>query len=63
MPTHAASLVRLLARRLSLLDSGFYLGDNHVLNNVEWVRDGRADRLAVKTFFNGDEDEEGTTSG
>ncbi|KAI6037404.1 hypothetical protein BKA83DRAFT_9650 [Pisolithus microcarpus] len=47
MPMHAASLVRLLARRLSLLDSGFYLGDNHVLNNVEW------------TFFNGDEDEEG----
>ncbi|KAI5993897.1 hypothetical protein EDD15DRAFT_2366981 [Pisolithus albus] len=35
MPTHADSLVRLLARRLSLLDSGFYLGDSHVLNNVE----------------------------
>ncbi|KAI6003100.1 hypothetical protein EDD15DRAFT_2467773 [Pisolithus albus] len=40
MPTQHASTIRLLAGRLNLLDSGFYLGDS-------------------RTFFCGDEDENG----
>ena len=32
----------------NLVDSGFYLGDISVMDNVHWVQDGRADRLAVK---------------
>ncbi|KIJ13523.1 hypothetical protein PAXINDRAFT_156471 [Paxillus involutus ATCC 200175] len=38
----------LIAARKNLMDTGFYLADNSVHDNVHWVRDGRADRLAVK---------------
>ncbi|KAG6380344.1 hypothetical protein JVT61DRAFT_8455 [Boletus reticuloceps] len=38
----------LLALRKNLVDTGLYLGDKSVLDNVHWIRDGRADRLAVK---------------
>ena len=31
-----------------LMDDGFYLGDPSILDQVSWVHDGRADRLAVK---------------
>jgi hypothetical protein len=31
----------------NLLDTGFYLGTNTFRDNVRWVRDGRANRLAV----------------
>ena len=31
-----------------LLDMGLYLGDRLLWNNVHWVRDGWADRLAIK---------------
>ena len=30
------------------MDDGFYLGDPSTLDQVSWVHDGRADRLAVK---------------
>ena len=33
--------------REDLMSDGFYLGDLTTLKKVAWVRDGRADRLAV----------------
>ena len=46
-PSPTAS-TRFLDIRKRLLDTGLYLGDRLLQNNVHWVRDGRADRLAIK---------------
>ena len=39
---------RLLEAHWKLSGTRFYLGESAVLDNVEWVRDGRANRLVVK---------------
>lgn len=39
---------RLLAAHQKLSGTQFYLGESTVLDHVEWVQDGRADRLVVK---------------
>ena len=39
---------RFLDIRKRLLNTGLYLGDRLLRNNVHWVRDGQADRLAIK---------------
>ena len=39
---------QLLNTRKNLVKSKFYLGHKSVFDNVHWVRDGRAHRLAVK---------------
>ena len=39
--------VRLLTVHKNLLETGFYLSDNAVLDNVHWVRDGHADHLVA----------------
>lgn len=47
--------------REDLMSDGFYLGDPSTLKKVAWVRDGRADRLAVK--HDGKEGDSGAPSG
>ncbi|KAI9566519.1 hypothetical protein HD554DRAFT_2275745 [Boletus coccyginus] len=42
LPSH------ILTARQNMLNTGFYLGDEGILDNVHWVCDGRANRLAVK---------------
>lgn len=40
---------RLIAARERLVASKLYLGDTTIRDHVEWLRDGRAHRLVVKT--------------
>ena len=47
-PTLCTLPSQLVAMWKNLVDSGFYLGDKSVMDNVHWVRDGCADCLAVK---------------
>ena len=39
---------RLVEAHRKLTGTSFYLGESAVLDNVEWVRDGRANQLVVK---------------
>jgi len=51
MPAHHSSSTpptHLLDIRKCLVDTGLYLGDRSLRDTVYWVRDGRADRLAIK---------------
>ena len=54
---------QLVGMRKNLINTGFYLGDKSILNNVRWVRDGRANCLVVVAAAataakNGDPDSE-----
>lgn len=47
-PTLCTLPSRLIAARKNLIKTGLYLGEGSIHDNVHWVRQGRADRLAVK---------------
>ena len=51
MPAQLSKLTpatRLFSTRERLVDTGLYLGHMSLRDSVHWVRDGRADRLAIK---------------
>jgi len=51
MPVQLSKLTpatRLFSTRERLVDTGLYLGHMSLWDSVHWVRDGRADRLAIK---------------
>ena len=60
-PAERPPPTRLVRVRQRLVDTGFYLGNScDFQTNVHWVRDGRADRLAVKPIETKRTDSPGT---